>query len=136
MGFIDAIKTVYKQYFTFSGRAVRSEYWWWWLFNVIVSVVIALVEGGTTSTVGEGTVGAAYYAGPIGTIWALGNLVPGIAVAVRRLHDIGRSGWWLLLGLIPLIGALVLLYWMCCRGTSGTNRFGPDPFGTDARIFS
>ena len=64
---------------------------------------------------------------PIGVIVSLGTLLPGLAVSVRRLHDIDRVGWWVLLALIPVIGAIVLIYWACLRGTVGANRFGPDP---------
>lgn len=63
------------------------------------------------------------------------NPLPGIAVSVRRLHDLDRSGWWLLIALVPLIGAIVLLAWFCSRGIGGANRFGPDPLGSTANVF-
>ncbi len=113
MNFIDAVKTVYSNYANFSGRARRSEYWWWLLFQVVISVVLTLAEGGTT--------------GVIGMIWSLANLIPGIAVGVRRLHDLGKSGWYLLIALIPLVGAIVLIVWFCGRGTVGPNEYGNDP---------
>ena len=75
---------------------------------------------------GAGMMEASYNAGPIGIIWSLGNLLPNIAVAVRRLHDIDRSGWWLLIGIIPLVGWIILIVWYCQKGTTGDNRFGAD----------
>lgn len=124
MTFIDAVKSVYSKYFTFSGRAVRSEFWWYCLFVFLVSLLISFVEGGWTSEVGPGTAAAFYQGGPIANIWALANLVPSLAVGARRLHDLDKSGWWQLLGLIPLVGIIVLIVWWASRGTQGTNRFG------------
>lgn len=136
MTFLEAVKSAYRNYFRFSGRAVRSEYWWYFLFNIAVAAVIALVEGGTSSVSGPGGVSASYNAGLFGSLWSLANLVPGLAVGVRRLHDTDRSGWWLLIAFVPLIGALLLIYWLASRGTPGGNRFGADPMGADARIFN
>ena len=132
MNFTQAVKSVYSKYITFSGRAARSEYWWYVLFSVIVSVVIMFVEsalglGQGLVASGAGGVSAAYSGGVLSIIWSLGNILPSIAVGVRRLHDTDRSGWWLLIGLIPLIGFIVLLVFFCQRGTTGSNRFGGDP---------
>ena len=127
MTIVEAVKSGYANYANFSGRSSRSAYWWWALVQVVVSVVIAQVEGGGTSSIGGGMASFAYNPGIVGLIWALANLIPGIAVSVRRLHDLNRSGWALLLALIPLIGALVLIYWFCQRGTVGDNMYGPDP---------
>jgi len=127
MTFVEAIRSCYSNYFTFSGRSRRSEYWWFLLFCVIVAVVIGLVEGGGTTHVGDGVAMAAYQGGPIATVWSLVNFFPSLSVAVRRLHDLDKSGWWVLLILIPLVGAIILIVWFATKGTSGGNRFGPDP---------
>jgi uncharacterized membrane protein YhaH (DUF805 family) len=132
--FIEAVKTVYRKYATFSGRAARSEYWWFVLFSFIAGIVIMVVEGalglgqGSMMSGGGGFSGS-YNGGILSIIWSLGNLLPGLAVGVRRLHDTDRSGWWLLIALIPLIGAIVLIVFFCTRGTTGANRFGGDPVG-------
>jgi uncharacterized membrane protein YhaH (DUF805 family) len=68
------------------------------------------------------------------SLFGLATILPGIAVAARRLHDVDRSGWWLLLNFIPLIGWIVLLVWFCTRGTEGPNRFGPDPMGSVGQV--
>lgn len=117
MNFTDAVRSVVQlNYANFSGRARRSEYWYFVLFNIIISVVAALVDQLLMSVLGFGF---------IGIIISLGLLIPGIAVGVRRLHDTDRSGWWLLLGLVPLIGFIVLIIWFATEGTKGDNRFGP-----------
>ncbi len=132
MSFMDAVKNVYRNYVTFSGRAPRSEYWWYILFSVLVSIVIMIVEGalglgqGNFSS-GDGGFSANYAGGPLSFIWSLGNLLPSLAVGVRRLHDTDRSGWWLLLALVPVIGAIVLIVFFATKGTGGGNRFGNDP---------
>ncbi|BBB27488.1 DUF805 domain-containing protein [Amphritea japonica] len=106
---------VLKNYVGFSGRARRKEYWMFTLFNLIVAIVLGFVDNliGTT--------------GLLGGIYALAVLLPAIAVTIRRLHDTGRAGWWLLLILIPIIGALVLLVFMILEGKSGNNDYGNDP---------
>lgn len=127
MNFVEAIKSGYQNYVNFSGRSSRSAFWWWVLFQIIVGVAIAAVEGGGASQMGDGMMEASYNAGPVGIIWSLANLLPGIAVSVRRMHDIGKSGWWVLISVIPLIGWIIYLVWACQKGTDGTNRFGDDP---------
>jgi uncharacterized membrane protein YhaH (DUF805 family) len=119
MGFGEAIASGFRNYVGFSGRAARSEYWYWTLFVVLLSIVakvLDIVLFGTQATI-------------IGGIVTLAFLLPGLAVAVRRLHDRDKSGWFFLLILIPLVGAIILLIWYCQRGTMGPNRFGPDPLG-------
>ena len=120
MGMQDAVRTVFGKYATFSGRARRAEYWWFGLFVVLVGVVLSVVEGGKF----RGHMGQY---GLLTGLWNLVTLLPSLAVAVRRMHDTGRSGWWLLIVLIPLIGALVVLYWFVQRGTVGANDYGADP---------
>jgi uncharacterized membrane protein YhaH (DUF805 family) len=117
MNMIEAVKAVFSKYATFEGRARRSEYWWFVLFNIIVSIVLAII------TPGEHGMGG----GLLNTIWSLATLLPAIAVGARRLHDIDRSGWWLLIGFIPVIGAIVLIVFFATKGTLGPNRFGNDP---------
>lgn len=134
MNFMEAVKSVYGKYATFGGRAARSEYWWFVLFNIIVAIIIMAVEsmlglGSGSMSADGGGVSASYAGGPLSIIWSLGNLIPSIAVGVRRLHDTDRSGWWLLIGLIPLIGAIVLIVWFAAKGTTGPNQHGADPLG-------
>jgi uncharacterized membrane protein YhaH (DUF805 family) len=111
--------TVLKKYAVFTGRARRKEFWMFVLFNVIISFVLGIVDG----VAGLNKNGF----GVLGAIYTLAVLIPGIAVSIRRLHDTDRSGWMLLLGLIPLVGAIILLVFYIGEGTPGTNRFGPDP---------
>jgi len=120
MGFTDAIKTGFQKYIGFSGRAARSEYWYWTLFIYLLCLVAVLMD---LTVFSFNTTGV----NPIGSIASLATFLPGLAVSIRRLHDIDRVGWWVLLALIPLIGWIVLIYWACLRGTVGANRFGPDP---------
>jgi uncharacterized membrane protein YhaH (DUF805 family) len=132
MTFTESVKAVYGKYATFSGRARRPEYWWWALYMVLSGIGIAIIEsslglGMGHMGMGGGAMSAGYEGGPMSGLWAIANLLPGIGVAVRRLHDTDRSGWWLLIALIPLIGALVLLYFMVSEGTRGDNRFGAEP---------
>ena len=119
MNMIEAVKAVFSKYATFEGRARRSEYWWFALFNFIVSVVLNLAFG-----MGDGGVLGGNL---IATLWSLGTLLPAIAVGARRLHDIDRSGWWLLIGLIPVIGWIVLIVFFAKRGDAMPNRFGLPP---------
>ncbi len=110
MDFQTSIKTCFQKYADFTGRAQRSELWWFVLFAVVVNILLELV-------------GLEALAG----LFALAVLIPSIAVGVRRLHDIDRTGWWYLLILLPVIGWLVLIYFYIQPGTTGENRFGPDP---------
>jgi uncharacterized membrane protein YhaH (DUF805 family) len=111
---------VLKNYVGFSGRARRKEYWMFTLFSLIVAVVLAIIDGMGGFMTDSGM-------GLLGLLYSLAVLLPSIAVSVRRLHDIDKSGWWLLLILVPLIGAIVLLVFAVMEGTRGDNRFGPDP---------
>jgi len=148
MGFIEAVETCFRRYFEFSGRSRRAEYWYWALFVVFCSLAFSALDY---------TLFAAFQWGPVYSLFTLATIVPGIAVAVRRLHDIGRSGWWVLLALAPLVaaaavgtaavslgapelwplmmalgvaqlvGIVVLVVWALRRGEPAPNRFGPDP---------
>ncbi|MEH0846156.1 DUF805 domain-containing protein [Micromonospora sp. CPCC 205711] len=122
MSFTAAIRSVLTQYVGFTGRARRSEYWWFTLFNVLVGVAAAILDSVLGTTLGsDGSTGV------IGIIVSLALLLPALAVAVRRLHDTDRTGWWLLLGLVPIVGAIVLLVFFVSDSTPGTNRFGASP---------
>ncbi len=111
---------VLKQYADFNGRSRRKEYWMFVLINIGVGFVVGFIDGLT------GTVGA-YGIGLLGGIYNLAILVPSIAVGVRRLHDIGKSGWMLLVGLIPLIGWIWLIILLATEGEEGENEYGPNP---------
>lgn len=112
---------VLRQYTEFSGRARRKEYWFFVLFNFLVAFALGLVDAGL------GLWSQASGVGLLSGLYSLAVLLPGLAVSIRRLHDTGRSGWWLLIGLIPLIGILVLLVFYVLDGDSGKNQYGPDP---------
>ena len=118
MDFFEAISSGFNNYANFRTRAIRSEYWFWTLFVILLSIVANVVDLIVFSSTGYG---------PLSMILFLGVFLPGLAVSIRRLHDGDRSGWWMLLIFIPLIGAIVLLVWFCTRGTMGPNRYGPDP---------
>ena len=120
MNFVEAIKSGFNKYVTFSGRAARSEYWYWTLFAIIADIVAAIIN-------------AFVALGFVGLVVSLAFLLPSIAVAIRRLHDLDRTGWWLLLAFTG-IGAIVLLVWDCMKGTTGSNCFGADPLGPDADL--
>ncbi|MBM0204276.1 DUF805 domain-containing protein [Micromonospora sp. STR1s_5] len=124
MSFGAAIKSVFSQYVGFSGRARRSEYWWFALFTVLVSIAAAILDSALGLTFVEGS-----SSGFIGLVVSLALLLPTLAVAVRRLHDTDRTGWWVLIGLVPLVGAIVLIVFFVQDGTPGANRFGPSPKG-------
>ncbi len=129
MGFSEAIRSAFNKYVTFSGRARRSEYWWFALFCILGNIVAGIVDAaffGIDITTSSDEV-VAIAPSVVGGIFSLAVFLPSLAVTVRRLHDSGRSGWWLLIILIPVIGILVLLYWMIRRGDVGDNAFGPDP---------
>ena len=110
-----------QHYADFTGRARRSEYWYFVLFNFIVSILIGLSLGVIAGLL---NVPALVY---LVHLWSLAVFIPSLAVSVRRLHDIGRSGWWLLLSLIPLVGAIILIIWHCTDSQPGTNQYGPNP---------
>ena len=112
---------VLKNYATFSGRARRKEYWMFFLISALISIVLTLLD------ILLGTYSVEYEAGLFSGLYSLLILIPSIAVVVRRLHDTDRSGWWILISLIPLIGVIVLFVFMCLDSQPGTNRFGVNP---------
>ncbi len=118
MDFPQAIAAGFQGYVRFTGRSSRSEYWFWVLFVLIVSAITGVLDaflfpGGNF--------------GVFGPIWSLAILLPSIAVSVRRLHDIDKSGWWYLLWLVLIIGWILLIVWACRKGDEMQNRFGSDP---------
>ena len=119
MGFGEAIQSVFSKYATFSGRARRSEYWYFVLLQVIVTAVLNGLYSATESV--------AFSA--ILVLFDLALLVPSLAVCWRRLHDIGRSGAYYFFVLIPLVGWILLLVWMCQASQPGANQYGPNPKG-------
>ena len=112
---------VLKQYADFSGRARRKEYWMFVLFNMIFTIVAMILD----NVLGIAMGGIGY--GPLYGLYALAMLIPGLAVAVRRLHDVGKSGWMILIALIPLIGSIWLLVLMVTDSNAGENQYGQNP---------
>lgn len=106
---------VLKNYAVFDGRARRKEYWMFFLFNTLIAIVISIIEALAGSS------------GVLGLLYSLAVLIPAIGVSVRRLHDTDRSGWWMLICLVPLIGAIVLLVFMVQDSTPGQNPYGDNP---------
>lgn len=122
VSFGEAIKkAIVENYCNFSGRASRSEYWWYALFVFILNAAFgvvtppySLMDSHSVGTIVSGVVGLALF-------------LPGLGLAVRRLHDIGRSGWWLLIGIIPIIGWILLIVWYCKDSMMSDNQYGPVP---------
>lgn len=118
-----------KRYFDFEGRSRRTEYWMYTLMTVLLYLLcIALIVIGAIGREGSGEMNPTAMAG-VGLmgLLILGLLIPTIAVQVRRFHDQDKSGWWVLLNLIPSIGGIIVLVFMCLEGTRGPNQYGPDP---------
>ena len=110
-----------KKYAVFSGRAQRAEYWYFILFYILIFIGLSFIDGMTGSFSAEAGIGL------LGGLYSLALLIPSLAVGVRRLHDTGRTGWWLLIGLIPLIGAIVLLVFFVQDSAPGENAYGANP---------
>jgi uncharacterized membrane protein YhaH (DUF805 family) len=119
MNFTQAIASGFRHYVAFAGRASRSEYWYWILFMVIGTIVAGILDQAVFSDI-ERT--------PFSAIFILITFLPSLAIGVRRLHDIGRTGWWLLISFIIIIGTIVLIVWFCQKGDAGPNQYGPDPW--------
>ena len=109
---------VLKKYAEFNGRARRAEYWYFFLFNIIISIVLGIVS----RIIGDKR-------GVLGGLYGLAVLIPAIGVGIRRLHDIGKSGWMLLISLIPLIGWIWILVLLATDSNPGDNQYGPNPKG-------
>jgi len=112
-----------KRYAEFNGRSRRKEYWMFTLFN-IVFVCIPYIAG-MALMANQNSVGMVLMG--LVLIYDLAVLIPCLAVSVRRLHDIGKSGWWILIALVPFVGGIVLLVFMCMEGQPGDNQYGPNP---------
>ena len=126
MGFGEAVKSFWSHYSKFKGRSCRSEYWWIQLFLVLTNLAVAaidlaLMDGDVDRFIANGG------GGIVGLIWILVTIVPALAVLVRRLHDTGKTGWWALIGFIPLAGAIVLLVFTVLDSDAGENKFGLSP---------
>lgn len=119
MNFGQAITSGFQNYVVFEGRSRRSAYWFWALFTGLISLAISIVGGADNS---------GFFA-ILSSLWSLAVLLPTLAVAVRRLHDTNRSGWFLLLGFIPLVGAIILIVFFAQDSLPGENRFGANPKG-------
>lgn len=119
MSFMEAVQSCLRQYVGFTGRARRSEYWWFALFGLIVSIVADLIDA-MLGTMSDSNVGL------FGAIVGLALLLPSIAVAIRRLHDTSRSGWWILIGLIPIVGWIILIVFYV-QDSHPDNKYGPSP---------
>lgn len=110
---------VLKKYAVFNGRARRQEYWMFFLFNFIIAVLLGVID-------------AVLGIGFLSTLYALAVLLPSLGVAIRRLHDTGRSGWWVLISLIPLIGFIILIVFFVQDSQPGTNEYGANPKAIEA----
>jgi len=129
MGFAEALTSFWKNYATFRGRARRSEYWFIQLFLVLTNLAaavvdFALMDGDVDRFIANGG------GGIVGLVWILATIVPALAVLVRRLHDTGKTGWWALMILLPVAGAIVLLVFTVQDSTPGENTYGPSPKDT------
>lgn len=121
-------KALLENYANFNGRARRSEYWYFSLMNVLIIMLIVII--GLVVTVGSGSEGGIFSLGifwVLYMLYALGTFIPSIAVLVRRLHDVGKSGWFYFIAFVPIIGGIWLLVLLFTEGDAGPNEYGPDP---------
>jgi uncharacterized membrane protein YhaH (DUF805 family) len=112
---------VLKKYAVFSGRARRKEYWMFVLFNILFAILAMILDNILGTTVEDLGYGYIYI------LYGLAVILPTLAVGIRRLHDLGKSGWWLFISLIPLVGSIWLIVLMATAGQTGENQYGPDP---------
>jgi uncharacterized membrane protein YhaH (DUF805 family) len=123
MSFGQSIATCFRKYVDAKGRASRSEFWYFQLFLFILQTVASLIDSNVLGTeLGQ--------TGTVATIASLGTFLPALCVSIRRLHDVERSGWWMLISL-TCIGIIPLIFWEASKGVSGPNEHGPDPLATD-----
>lgn len=133
---VSAYKSMFKKYAQFNGRSRRSEYWYATLANVIIVFLMYMIMIPSFISVGQyGTVSDSQAAtlgilSIVMTLYSFAIIIPGLAMGVRRLHDTGRSGWYMLLGLIPYIGSIILIVFMAQDTQRGANQYGPDPKAT------
>lgn len=117
MNLFQAVQACFRRYFDFQGRSSRAEYWWFVLFNLLLSIVTAGFDILVLGVSSDGFL-------PANTTASIITLVPGVAVSVRRLHDVGRSGWWIFIA-FTVVGLIPLLYWACQPGQAEANEHGP-----------
>jgi len=127
---------VLQQYVDFNGRARRKEYWMFVLFNMIFAIVAITLDNvlglsGGSYEAAEAGASVMFESGPIYMVYSLAVLLPSLAVAVRRLHDVNKSGWWLLISLIPIIGGIWLLILLVRDSQPGKNEYGANPKGVE-----
>lgn len=123
MNFTEAVKSGFSRYTEFPGRSIRSEFWYFTLFVFVGQIICSILDG----AISGGAMSDTLTGGGIGLVegvFVLGTIIPSLAVSVRRLHDIDRTGWWILI-VLTIIGILLLLYWYCQPGSEDKNRFGP-----------
>jgi uncharacterized membrane protein YhaH (DUF805 family) len=126
MSFATAVKSFWSNYTNFKGRARRSEYWFIQLFLIATNIAVAFIDlalmnGDVERFIANGG------GGIVGLIWIFATIVPALAVLIRRLHDTNRSGWWALIGLVPIVGAIVLLVFTVEDSNKGVNKYGASP---------
>jgi uncharacterized membrane protein YhaH (DUF805 family) len=112
MNLFESIASGFRHYVNFRGRALRSQYWWWTLFVSVVAIIANVIQNATNIDW-------------LFAVVALALFLPGLSVAIRRLHDTNRRGWWILIGLIPIVGWIILFIWYVSKGTEGDNNYGP-----------
>ena len=122
MNFQDSVKSGFRNWVNFKDRASRSEFWFLVLFSILLGFISGLVDGLLNAMIGIQFVNL---------IAVLALTIPSLSVTIRRLHDLDKSGWWVLLCLIPLVGIIILTVWYATKGTFGPNRFGPDPLALE-----
>jgi len=115
------VKLGFQRYVDCKGRSTRAEYWWWALFTSAVALILIPID------IISGTHSLLWGMGLLGGLFSLATIIPSLAVGVRRLHDINRTGWWMLLWLVPEIGWVVLIVWAIERGNKGLSKYGSDP---------
>lgn len=118
MGFVEAVQSGFQRYVDFETRSSRSEYWFWVLLMLIGQFVGSLL-GNILGMIGS----------LVFLIWALGTIIPSIAVGIRRLHDIGKSGWFILVAFIPIVGWIIMIVWAVSAGEDEDNQWGANPLG-------
>lgn len=126
MQFGEAIKSFWSNYVNFKGRARRSEYWFIALFLFLTNLAATTIDGAVFATDVDAFLATGGW-GPIGVLWSLAVFLPSLAVIVRRLHDTGRSAWWLLIALVPIAGVIVLFVFTVFDSTPGENKYGASP---------
>jgi uncharacterized membrane protein YhaH (DUF805 family) len=131
MGFIDSVKSVLMNNFAnFEGRASRSEYWWFYLFTFLVSFPLGFIDGFMLVIMDVPIDSLLWVLSPMMTLFQLAIFIPSLAVMVRRFHDLGKSGWWVFILLIPCVGIILYIVWMASDGEPHDNMYGPVPTNT------